>query len=92
MQALLASCDLFIGNDSGPTQIAAAVGTPVIAIFLSTSTIHLGNNFVNRIVKLYPRIACAPCYKKRCPSRYECRQDISVDIVMEEAVKLLEDQ
>jgi lipopolysaccharide heptosyltransferase II len=31
--ALLERCDLFVGNDSGPMHIAAAVGTPVVAVF-----------------------------------------------------------
>jgi heptosyltransferase-2 len=31
--ALIARCDLFVGNDSGPMHIAAAVGTPVVAVF-----------------------------------------------------------
>jgi ADP-heptose:LPS heptosyltransferase len=31
--ALLEQCDLFIGNDSGPMHLAAAVGTPVVAVF-----------------------------------------------------------
>ncbi|MDX2140799.1 MAG: WecB/TagA/CpsF family glycosyltransferase [Chloroflexota bacterium] len=33
LAALLAHCDLFIGADSGVMHIAAAVGTPVVAIF-----------------------------------------------------------
>jgi ADP-heptose:LPS heptosyltransferase len=32
----LASASLYIGNDSGPTHLAAAVGTPVVAIFQAT--------------------------------------------------------
>ena len=31
--ALFESCDLFLGNDSGPMHIAAAVNTPVVAVF-----------------------------------------------------------
>jgi len=33
LAALLASADYFVGNDSGVTHLAAAVGTPVTAIF-----------------------------------------------------------
>jgi len=33
----LASARLYIGNDSGVTHLAAAVGTPVIAIFTATN-------------------------------------------------------
>ena len=29
----LAGAKVYIGNDSGPTHLAAAVGTPVIALF-----------------------------------------------------------
>lgn len=32
----LAACDLYIGNDSGMTHIAAAIGLPTIAIFATT--------------------------------------------------------
>jgi lipopolysaccharide heptosyltransferase I len=35
--ALVARCALFIGGDTGPMHIAAAMGTPVIAIFGGTS-------------------------------------------------------
>ncbi len=31
--ALIERCDLFVGGDSGPMHIAAAVGTPVVAVF-----------------------------------------------------------
>jgi heptosyltransferase-2 len=31
--AIIERCDLFIGNDSGPMHIAAAMGTPVVAVF-----------------------------------------------------------
>jgi len=33
MAALVARCDVFVGNDSGPAHIAAAVGTRTVSIF-----------------------------------------------------------
>lgn len=37
LAGLLEGADLFIGNDSGPTHIAAALGTPTIALFGPTN-------------------------------------------------------
>jgi heptosyltransferase-2 len=36
LAGVLAQCDLFVGHDSGPTHVAAAVGTPVLALFGTT--------------------------------------------------------
>jgi len=33
MAALIARCDAFLGNDSGPMHVAGALGVPVIALF-----------------------------------------------------------
>jgi heptosyltransferase-3 len=38
LAAVLERCALFLGNDSGITHLAAAVGTPVVAMFGSAST------------------------------------------------------
>lgn len=40
--ALIQRCHLFIGNDSAPMHLAAAVGTPVIALFGPTSPQRFG--------------------------------------------------
>ncbi len=42
LAAILARCHLFIGNDSGVTHLAAAVGAPVIAIFTVTDPARWG--------------------------------------------------
>ena len=40
--ALIQRCHLFIGNDSSPMHLAAAVGTPVVALFGPTSPQRFG--------------------------------------------------
>ncbi len=40
--ALIQRCHLFIGNDSSPMHLAAAVGTPVVALFGPTSPRKFG--------------------------------------------------
>lgn len=40
LAALLKLADLFIGNDSGASHLAAAVGTPAVVIFGPTSPLH----------------------------------------------------
>ncbi len=38
--ALASSCDLFVGNDSGPMNLAAAVGVPTIGLFGVTAALR----------------------------------------------------
>ncbi len=40
--ALIESCRLFVGNDSAPMHLAAAVGTPTVALFGPTSPAQYG--------------------------------------------------
>jgi heptosyltransferase-2 len=80
LAALVKRCHLFITNDTGPMHIAAAVGTPVVAIFGSTNpvtTSPLGNG--HRIVR--KRVSCSPCLKRECPEDNRCMELISVDEV-----------
>lgn len=92
MAALLRRCRLFIGGDTAPLHIAAAVGTPLVAIFGPTDPVrHLPPS---RETKLFrSKIPCSPCYRARCPrpgsGRMECMRLISVEEVAEAALSYL---
>ena len=85
--ALLASCSLFIGNDSGAMHVAAAVGIPAIGIFGPTDpegTAPLTDQFT--LVR--QPVSCSPCFLRRCPVDHRCMTRISVDSVFEAATSV----
>ncbi len=83
--ALARRARLFIGCDTGPMHIAAAVGTPVIALFGPADPARTGPwGEGHRIVRVPPW--CAPCNRKTCNQpRHACMEDISVSLVLEAA-------
>lgn len=78
-------CDFFVTNDSGPMHIAAAVGTPLVALFGSTDKDVTGPYGEGQTV-IDKRVSCAPCLKRKCPIDFKCMKLISV----EEVLKCLE--
>ena len=62
--ALIESCDLYLTCDSGPMHIAAAVGTPTIALFGPTSPMRHGPYGENHKTIEKP-VECRPCYKRK---------------------------
>ena len=71
--------DVFIGNDSGPTQIAAGIGIKTVAIFGPTAKEHLSKKNFQNIYHITPgeNIKCHPCYESVCPYEHECMKDIT---------------
>jgi ADP-heptose:LPS heptosyltransferase len=65
LPALLSKASLMITNDSGPMHVAAAVGTPVVALFGPTSAIRTGPYGVGHDV-LTGKIPCSPCFSRTC--------------------------
>lgn len=79
---------LLVTTDSGPMHIAAAVGTPVIALFGPTSPARTGPYGDGHVV-ICREMACSPCFLKKCETR-QCMRDISVDEVFDAAKNLLD--
>lgn len=79
LMALTASCSAILSNDSGPMHIAAALKTPLVALFGSTSEIKTGPYKHGKII--HKHVKCSPCYKRVCPIDFRCMTQIEVDEV-----------
>ncbi len=68
LAALTSACDVYIGNDTGPMHIAAAVGTSVVALFGSTNHIRSGPfGDPHTVVQSKINLGCNPCHPGRHP-------------------------
>jgi len=65
LAAVLAEARVMLTNDSGPMHVAAAVGTPIVAIFGPTNPARTGPYGAGHRV-LAGRAACSPCYRRQC--------------------------
>lgn len=87
LAALLKRARLLVTNDSGPMHIAAAVGTPVAAIFGPTDPVRTGPyGRVHRVITA--GAGCAPCLKRECAD-VKCLTGLSVDAVFDEVNAML---
>jgi len=82
--ALLKLCRVLLTNDTGPMHLAAALGTPVVAIFGSTSpdltAPGLPGDSQHRL--LSSDAACSPCYRRECPIDFRCMRGIAIEPVV----------
>ena len=87
--ALLKLCRVVLTNDTGPMHVAAAVGTPVVAIFGSTSPELTGPGLPGDSSHhlLESHAACAPCFRRVCPIDLRCMTGISVERVVQSVGK-----
>ena len=86
LACLIKECDLLITNDSGPMHIAAALNVPLIALFGSTDETRTGPYGVREGV-INKHVSCSPCFRRTCPIDFRCMKEISVDEVLELAMK-----
>ncbi len=84
LMALLKLCRVLVTNDSGPMHVAAALGTPVVVPFGSTSPELTGPGLPGAPGHYVLRAgaACAPCYRRVCPIDFRCMQGITVERVV----------
>ena len=90
--ALVRQAQVFVSGDTAPLHIAAAVGTPVVALFGSTDPVrHLPPSPHLKLLK--KDLPCSPCYRSVCyrpgAGHMECMKTISVDAVLEAVLSQL---
>ncbi len=81
LAAVLARCARALANDSGAMHLAAAVGTPVVAVFGATNehaTAPLGPHTI-----LATDVWCRPCLLRECPLDHRCMTRVVPDAVFE---------
>lgn len=78
---LLGACRALLTNDTGPMHVAAAVGTPVIVPFGSTSPAFTGPGLPDdpRHRLLRSAAPCAPCFRRTCPIDTRCLREITAE-------------
>lgn len=81
LMALLKSCRVVLTNDSGPMHLAAALGTPVVVPFGSTSPELTGPGLPGeaRHAVLRSAAPCSPCFLRECPIDFRCMTGITVE-------------
>jgi heptosyltransferase-3 len=89
LAAISKASDLFIGVDSAPMHIAAAVGTPVVALFGPTDE-SLWGPFGSGHIVISKSLSCKPCTKGSCEGLQlrECMTAIKPDDVIEAIYKI----
>jgi len=88
LAALLAVAPVFIGNNSGPAHLAAAVGTPVVDLYALTNLQHAPWGVPSRV--LAHDVPCKGCRKSVCPvGHHACLRGVAPASVVAAALALL---
>jgi ADP-heptose:LPS heptosyltransferase len=94
LAALLQQCRALITGDTGPMHLAAAVGTPVLAVFGPSMPWRYGPLVEpNRVVRV--DLPCSPCNRIRLPPLRcqghtpDCLAEVRVDAVVAAGRSLL---
>ena len=91
LMSALKHCRVLLTNDTGPMHVAAALGTPVVVPFGSTSPELTGPGLPGdpRHRLLSASVPCAPCFLRKCPIDLRCLQGITPERVVQAVMEVL---
>ncbi len=82
-------CDVLVTNDTATMHIAAAVGTPIVALFLVHAYGFETGPYCEKAIILEPEIPCFPClHSSTCP-HYACLELVTPEMVADAADHLV---
>jgi heptosyltransferase-2 len=91
LMSLLKICRVLLTNDTGPMHVAAALGTPVVVPFGSTSPELTGpglpDDARNQLLK--SDAPCSPCFLRECPIDFRCMNGITVESVVKAVLQTI---
>jgi heptosyltransferase I len=91
LAAVFRSASMVVSTDTGPMHLAAAVGTPVVALFGPTAPWRTGPYGEGHVV-LRAGVICSPCFSKSCKTSelepIACMNRIRVEQVVEAVARL----
>ncbi len=88
MVAVASAARLMVSGDTGPLHLAAAVGTPVVALFGPTRAERNGP-WAAEDLSISRTESCECLYERRCRRARPCIEDIAVDEVLAAATRRL---
>jgi ADP-heptose:LPS heptosyltransferase len=84
LTGVLRACALYLGNNSGPQHIAAALGVPTIGVYSGVVDAAEWGPTGARAIALQRSMVCSPCYLIRpddCPHDMACLKRLEPAVV-----------
>jgi ADP-heptose:LPS heptosyltransferase len=80
LAALMKLSKIYIGNDSGPSHLAAAVGVPSVVLFGPGDVDRHCPRGEGPVRVACFKVDCSPCYLEQC-SHHTCMRSLTVEMV-----------
>jgi ADP-heptose:LPS heptosyltransferase len=87
LAALLSEIVALVAGDTGVSHLAAALGTPVVALFGPTDPVLTAPRGPATIVT--HAVPCAPCFYRTCPIEHPCLDGVTGDAVTAAVAKAI---
>jgi len=82
---------LYIGNDTGPMHVSAAVGCPVAVVMSARNPPGVWDPDVEPRLMIRHRTACEGCFLNEClVEHHRCMDDITVEQVIDQLILFVE--